>query len=946
MLLGSTSRNVSYIGRFFSIRSCRSRSSLSGAEGSRLYRIATASSPSALCQLAQDIETGDFVTRNGLLNHHVGHSTALHSSVESRATASLIPPSEAISPYTVEHDGYISVSESDSTFVTAILNVLSKRCTDISVWSVLLDHISCQPNPAATLDATAINAVLHKIASFRSRNPLVVSKLKSIVSILLERVNHLVESELNCGVVDTKLRKQLYHKRGKPWATEYEQTEEPSREHVATYDRKDKPLSLDDVLKLWQLINTNEQLKNNKTEQLLSTWLLSNQHEIDRFDLGRTLRSITILLKRANSLSVAEEKWICNLFRRLCINLLKQSHVGFSSGRSSDACVTTECDGRKQGSYTQAERKESCNRAGDFEGRSIANETSGESNISQHHISIKHGNTYLTVGHIQDVFDVLASLFKKLSKVSLASVLTSSICNEGINALIVAADQVLMHSLDLEARCRLSEVAMYKSEGMETGICDSLAYQGVKNKHLKVFNSMMEVMMHLDREHLQSDQHCPNLTSIRNSISALLFKSIGFYKPFDARSNSFKVKFSHYSLLYSIVQGECCIKQIEGAISLVMCILEHVRDELSNRVNHSTLGLLAWVEKIVTLINDLAVTHPMAQELTASYKGTLEVLREAFNENMFCKTGNPKIYLLFLRLMQNQSMLMEGTLVEYVQLLHDRSVVWDEWEGRDVAMLSDILVRSKVESSKKCGSSKLEQCAEILLSHMFNSYQETHLCHLNRLNNEQMISLTACAFKYNNIICKVLESELLVRINSMNFWQCLQCLSMASREMGDTLKTRIKHLLSKPGTVIDISPALSLLCGDVNAIASFSSEDDGRHSYLNLFDLYLPCGHDARCNKAPHLSSDLTNWLLSVMLGLDRDIIILNDVEYLKRKLERKLHRAIGVTPISTSVANKDQNKAPLIALEALCVKFTDLYKHLDGVEQSILYKNLNLDII
>lgn len=851
-------------------------------------------------------------------------------------------------------------------FCDAVLNVIRLKITDVTVWSMLLDHTSQPSLHTDELALRSIYFILCKLDRFTCRNSVVISKVDGIVTTLLERVDALAVNALNHGVIDVKLQPRKFNSTPIPCNTREDVVLKGSSQSVGSGDGGQN-LDFEYVWKLWHLLNNSDKLYSSNTENLLLEVLVSRNDEIKSFDLGRTIRTISVLLQRRSSLSVVEENLLRSVFRRLCTLLCRHNScitenadVVGRDGRFD----TNNANSSDMNSLLLPENLDNWRNTVDLGSQSGFTTNSYGMDQSSNFNTVKQGNLYLTIGHVLKIVEMLSSMYRKLSVISFARYISSELSLKGLKGFVSMAETVLRRSLAFEARfSRSGTFSPIPLDDTAPSPC-----KGIIETHGKILLYMTDVVKAIDHVCYLCNNHSAALSPLQKSVAALGFCMLDNYKMFDVGMYRLYSRCGYYLLLSSLVNGKHSVDEIQKMIFSVLEMMTSIHKAmLEKKEGHDLLCLLIWEDKFFSLLGELAVRSPALQDLLVAHRAVLRSLCENGIDAILNHPGNAST---LLRLLQNNGLLSPRILLEYLRDICVDIALWDR-SSSDIAMLFDILTRYHSESSlvgkEMCdgasaappfcgayaGTHEIEEHEEVIqytrqiLGSLFDYVERTSPLVLERSNNEQLLSMALCYAAYHDGLHPTLDHEFRRRCNELNFRQSILCMQFASEPLVEMIKRRISNLLIRRGTLVDISPALSALYDNMgtHGFPSGPLFNDGIEG-IGEYGSVLHVSQGDRIGliikeQRIKLSPEASKWLLKVMLALDRDMRIYNDADYLNRHLERRLHRAIGITSHGAETTKHPCSNILLITSHRECKKFIEMCRFIDDAKESRFYNKL-----
>ncbi|GIX65429.1 metallo-beta-lactamase, putative [Babesia caballi] len=838
--------------------------------------------------------------------------------------------------------------DASAAFCAALLNVVRQRCTDVAVWSILCSQLPPVWPKTGRLDLATTNRILYGLSRFKCHNSIVQSKVDLIVATLLESVGALARRELARGVIDLKL--QVQRSLDAPQNVDNLGEIGHSCPAIGGDVRADgvRP-NYEDVWKLWYVLNTSASVRNEEVSQLLLEVLESRRQEVCSFDLGRTLRTMTVMLQRSESLSRVEEKLLMKLFKRMLMLL----NVKGSGSALSPGVVSLSGDsGVSSGAYSTGE-SQGCDAGGKVghDREALGGCVQGNDKV---HVLTRQGNLYVTVGHVHSAVKVLSVLCKRLPMRSFSELLVSSRCVNGLGRLFETAEVVVGRSVALEARMREAEVA---NTGWELEMLSESGFPNSRRSlwvlHVKILGALVEFGKHLDLVSSLDERHSAELRPLRGPLWSLCGKLLGGTKHFDPQLNASQVRAAYYLLLSAAANGECRVDTMDKVVDWVVEITRTVAASgLLQTHALDVVAILVHVDKLLSLLKELEVMTPAMSELVGAARDLLK------RHGGVARNGNT---VVVLQLLQKHNMLSVDILSEHLRGWVDSSTKLWEWERRDVAMLCDLLVGYVVETNRAplaCdgsmdgvdlvdgnGTGDIVLARQLLAS--MREWIKGGDGKLSSWNHDQMLSLARCCV----VLCgndDMLVKELQKRCGSMNFHQCLKCLELGLEALGEVALRRMALLLSRKQTLVDLTHALEVLCGNVGAIAVSVPEVSRRRADAD--GVGATDDSDVKHREdGEHMGGqgrtfypEALRRLHALLSATEREVVVLDDVCYIQRRLQKRLHRAIGLGSRSAVPENPWHDEAPVIMQRTAAKQFVATFR----ATKSGLYDKINNAIL
>ncbi|GFE55631.1 haloacid dehalogenase-like family hydrolase, putative [Babesia ovis] len=853
---------------------------------------------------------------------------------------------------------------------SAVCNAIRRRCTDLTVWSLLDEllpttplgtgdvraikggHIQSGCTTASVVcadDLPSINRVLYRLSRFECGNS-VKLKVDAIASKLLQRVRDLVQQEIDRGIIDLKVEVQ---RRGisntkldshttsttnsssvdnsttkssttnsihtssthdsntvRIPASTTTNTSTPSTAIPNTTTSTTGPgevhtdngtginlgiyhLDYEQIWRLWYLLASGSGVKCHETSQLLLELLDRRKREMYRFDLGRVLRTMGAILGQRQRYSLLEERVLIKLYSRM-VSLLGSN---LSVTKTGDDSTTSGVDNGK--------------------------------------LLVRQGNLYLTTNHIRDSIQVISVMCRKMPPVSFLPMLSSDSSVDGLLTLFNVSKVVIEREVALQKR--VHEVA---TGGDTTSILESPSHM------VKVLKYSVDFLKHLDL--ITRKGLYPTLSKLRQpvyDISILCFAS-----PLrdNLRMNAQLLVAGYYLVLSMAVNGQCCVEYIDRILTCTRDLLNNIisngpidgtvlnkdtlgRDIIDNRMDTAKdfIQLFMQVDKLASLVRDLGVSSPVAIDINQAFCENLKQQVVVFNRLVEDGISNCGFEAVMLHLFQKHNLLALSMVYSFLEKLTQTSTQWSSWEPRNVSIVCDVVSRWVMNS---CASLYCDESVSIPgytvetlnnNNYVSSVYSTVHFDTgtIGRLlastissctqmvnsdatfNNEQLLSVARCFVVVNKTLCDSLEKTILYRCTSMNISESLKCLSLGSVTLEAKALDRIQWLLKRNRRVMDITPVLDFVC-------IHSGQEPSMTRWLTL-------------PVDPSVVQRLQELLAAVDMS---EVLVLNDMEYLQRRLEKQMNHFINRhLPTDGSHTTSSQAETHIIASR----RSMERYQHL-----------------
>ncbi|ORM39613.1 uncharacterized protein BXIN_0247 [Babesia sp. Xinjiang] len=820
-----------------------------------------------------------------------------------KGSRSPIFPSSQPSP---QYNDIYTVVDRNSVWCAAIGNVIRQRCTDVTVWSFLYDQLDKPPPASVKFDLATAYRVLYDINRFYCNNCVVKAKVDGIVTKLLARVATLARNELGSGVLDLKIQPQksvLNESLGVASAV------------VACRGYRhapDKPLDYKEVWKLWYLLNTSRTVHDSDASQLLLEVLDLHKRKINTFDLGRALRTMSVILQRGTSFSLVEERLLMKLFRRI----IKLLNTKPPSAKMSDKLSGAD-------EYYDHSASENQVDASDIHVQELCRPHDKVSDERHGDLALKQGNLYLTVGHIRNLLEVLSVLCKNMPPRTFLPMLSSDTAVSGLFRLFDTAKVVVERSISLKCRLYRSLPAELSREDLRysdaTGNVDLSKSMAVS--HVKLLTSAVEFAKYIDLLRYREEEYYVSLSPLRKPLWALCLTHFRSPAPAHLDLNTSQASAGYYLLLSSAVNGECCLDYIHEVVSWTVAIL---RETLASSVMRTRpldcIPFLIQVDKLLSLFRDLDVVSPDLIKMDNTISLILQQLDVDSHLFGIGEVSGGKSAVLLL-LLQKYDLLSARLLSSFLDGLVGSDVRWLDWDPRNISILCDVVTRSALERSDNL---EIDRRGDVLFndntvvqtsdSAMLASAERVLRCikhHLDvesadwsrKFNNDQLLSLVRCHFLVCGIVDCPLEVMLMKRCAVMNLRSCLRCLNLGSDSLAGSALRRITSLLGRRDTPLDITPLLDFLCSSSSVLRP-------------SVEIAIPAFPGEICDGGS-VDFVLLERLREALVAADRHLLLLDAVQYLQRRLEKRLHHNIRLYHRVGSIRTDMYVDAPMIALRS-----------------------------
>ncbi|EDO05922.1 uncharacterized protein BBOV_IV003260 [Babesia bovis T2Bo] len=783
-----------------------------------------------------------------------------------------------------------------------IRNVIRHRYTDEGVWSILYNHLPSGRFCISLSDLPHINRVLLSIRSFECRNAAVQSKVSKITGKLLKGICLAARKELNRGVIDLKtMPHRLGHATESPPFTE----EHDPLLCTPTVDESNCPKAFtDDLWKTWYILYKSPTIRCNDTMEILLEVLDRHKKVVDSFDLGRVLRMMSCILS-SKCLSLIEERLLIKLYKRMLYIIdARLRSISFEDiAEGGESCNLAAYQDKKVEVLQDVpdEHSEAINAMEPITGRN--------------NMLLKQGNLFWTLSHVRDSLGTVADMWHRMPTSSFGSILHSELNVNGILWLLKVSKITLERSVAIHQRlwsCAISYTSI-PSSGSTHMYPDEL-YKGDIISMVRSLDSGIKILKSVVAKRVvEKSSEGSSLDRLTEPLYD--FCLVHFHNPPHSivRLNKQQVAAGYYLILHGAVSCECSIDRIDLILTWTLSMLHASIDKFVEHNPGELLHLVATVDKLLCLIRDLDASAAKCSEIQDTICGTLVKLSEVPESIHQHWINNGDISYL-LMLLQRYGCLSYSNIS---RIIPNTKVKWWTWDPHKIAIFchsvsklgslnNDTLLGTMDASLQTTDLGQLDNhdaitCMEDILLPIGNMFCELDrllkqdpklLCHLN---HAQLLSLATCYATANGSLSLPLEQMLLDRVHRMNIVECVQAMCLRSVVILKASINRIKRLLEHGNRIVDITPILEYI---YNGICLNRVDPSSVGLNVNSNNLF-PRNVDTKINCDPVDAIAIVKQLCEVLSRIESDVMVLSDLDYFQRKLEKKLYNETRIKHVA-----------------------------------------------